>query len=132
MIRSFLIAFAIVLCACKEIDYHNIDNYKLHRVYQLDGEQSPVYEIYVLRGDTMAKCTKGYYENRKIRFIAFSHNEELNGPFEMYDSEGFLTYKGKYVNGKKHGKHLYYDESGKIKEEQTYNYDKLISRKKLP
>lgn len=132
MIRSLFFAFAVVLCACKEIDYHNIDNYKLHRVYQLDGEQSPVYEIYVLPGDTMAKCTKSYWEDRKIKALSFSYKGELNGPFEMYDLDGSLTYKGNYVNGKKHGKQLLYDESGKIKEEQTYNYDKLISRKQLP
>jgi len=44
--------------------------------------------------------------------VGIYENSERSGAFEEYDSNGKLTFKGKYLKGKKNGKGLYYYDNG--------------------
>lgn len=66
-------------------------------------------------------------KNGSWTYTVGDHREEgsyiiglRDGAWKYYDNEGRLKYKGNYLQGNPDGYHIYYWDTGKIKEEQYY------------
>jgi antitoxin component YwqK of YwqJK toxin-antitoxin module len=92
------------------------------------GQRDGAYTEYSIAGDIIGQ---GQYSdgerNGDWKFKSGDNTEEgkyiiglKDGQWKSYYTDGTLRFKGSYVQGNPEGEHLYYYESGKIKEEQFY------------
>lgn len=85
------------------------------------------------------KCIR-YYANGEICEVYYFVDNLMNGTYKRYNINGWQETDGEFVNGKKDGKWMKFNEDGSIRETKFYlfgkecdemDYKKYIARKRF-
>ena len=66
-------------------------------------------------------------KNGRLDSKGHSSEGKLNGPHENYYSNGIKVSEGNYKNGERHGEIKFFDEEGKIKQNDLYDNGKKLN-----
>ena len=106
------LAFLFVLIVIISISC-NVGNQRIN-IFNKKGEKNGVW---VQKDDSLNSCTVCTYKSNK-----------LNGKYTVFYPDGKIAKKGKYKQGKKHGKFYFYTRTGILKNIILYKEDSLINR----
>lgn len=98
-------------------------------VYELFDEGVKTAEVTVERGVLSGEITY-FYASGKVREIGNFLNGKRNGTWIQYDERGQISGIANYKNDQKHGKWLIYD-SGSLRVEMHYQNDQKVGTWKM-
>lgn len=78
-----------------------------------------------------SRATRFYPQNGAIREISQQTNNNYNGPYYLFDYNGYLIVSGFYKEGYESGIWRHYDKEGKVIESVNANIDKSNIRKRF-
>lgn len=80
---------------------------------------------YTLKNNNYEGEYKRYHSNGELWTVQDHDKDELNGKYEFYNPEGKAKTIGNYYYGYKNGNFKYYDDNGVIDEDLNYYYGKV-------
>lgn len=99
--------------------YHTNGKIKSSAIYNLKDERDGVSNTYDSAGNVIA--TQFYDNNRLLKEGIVDKQGLEQGDWKFYHFSGKLKAKGKYVNGERYGKWVFYFENGQIEQEGFYD-----------
>lgn len=99
--------------------YHPNGNVKTSAIYNLNGERDGVSNRFDSLGNIVA--TRFYDNNRLIKEGIVDKQGLEQGDWKFFHTSGKLKAKGKYIDGKRYGKWVFFFENGQIEQEGFYD-----------
>lgn len=123
----------------RKVTYYTNGNIDTECSY-INGRLNGILKKYTLDGDlkTEENYIKGKQVGKQIRYITsnignyieksnYSESGKKEGDYEeVYVDKSVIKTKGQYLNGQKHGKWIYKNQSGKQIKEEKYDNGKLL------